>query len=550
MKSLLSLLIITLSFSTLITAQTFTGSLEGTGSTGVQVLDFDGDGDQDIISSDYWTDVVYLLENDGTGNYTEYELFTTFWGPYDIDIKDIDQDGDNDIALVSFNNYWSITDVHWLENDGNNNFTIRDIDLFIPGAVSIVIEDFNGDNEWDIAVTCSTASSNGEIHWWENDGSENFTHYYIDQAYAGANDIQAADVDGDNDVDLITTAFGADEVTFWKNDGTGSFTYEPINTNCVGAFSAKPIDFDGDNDVDVVCSCQNDDKMMWLENDGNENFTENVIDANFGSPRFFEVVDLNLDTQLDIIAVGYFDWVLGYWMQDNAQNFTYVEISAAEAYIQNIAVGDMNGDQLPDLVTVASGYSELKVWTNTFTVLPVEMSHFNAQVENNERVRLDWATQNEVDNSHFNVQRSVDGETWETIGLVYGRGNTHSLSEYEAYDEDPYAGVSFYRLVQVDLDGTETPTEVKAVEIVREEKEVTVYPVPAINDATVELGEEVQGDAVVTAYDMAGRMYFIPTIPSATKLHLDVSQLPEGMYTLSIQTNNLQSQQRLIVQGR
>lgn len=550
MKTVFSFLVLVSCFTTLLTAQSFTGTLEGSGSTGVQVIDFDGDTDLDIITSDYWTDYVYLYENDGSGTYTEHELFSSFWGPYDIDIKDIDQDGDTDIALVSYNNYNFITDVHWLENDGANNFTLRDVDLFVPGAIAVVIEDFNGDNEWDIAVTCSTASSNGEVHWWENDGTETWTHHYIAQSYYGANDIQALDVDGDTDVDLITTAFGNEEVTFWKNNGSGTFAYEPINTNCGGAFSAKPIDFDGDNDVDVVCSCQNDDKMIWLENDGAENFTEQLIDGNFSGPRFFEVVDLNMDTNLDVVAVGYYEWVLGYWLQDNAQNFTYVEISDVEAYIQNIAVGDLNNDGMIDLVTVAAGYSEMKVWTNGFTVLPVEMSHFNAKVENNERVLLDWATQNELDNSHFNVQRSVDGSTWETIGLVYGRGNSHSLSEYEAYDEDPYAGVSFYRLVQVDLDGTETPTEVKAVEIVRTEKEVSIYPVPAIDEVTVELGEEVKGEAVVMAYDMAGRMYFIPTIPSATKLYLDVNDLPEGMYTLSIQTDNLTSQQRLIVQGR
>lgn len=85
--------------------------------------------------------------------------------------------------------------------------------------------------------------------------------------------------------------------------------------------------------------------------------------------------------------------------------------------------------------------------------LPVELINFNGRLLE-EFVQLNWATAVEVDNSHFEIQRSSDGNTFYTIGRVEGQGTTYQDNYYRFLDRKPGFGNNFYRLKQVDFDGT------------------------------------------------------------------------------------------------
>jgi len=96
--------------------------------------------------------------------------------------------------------------------------------------------------------------------------------------------------------------------------------------------------------------------------------------------------------------------------------------------------------------------------------LPVELVRF-AGACTGSTVELRWATGSENGNSHFLIQHSADGVEFQDIGRVEGAGTSHTLTEY-AFDAPRTEGLGYYRLLQVDLDGTTTPSPIEAVSCV------------------------------------------------------------------------------------
>lgn len=95
--------------------------------------------------------------------------------------------------------------------------------------------------------------------------------------------------------------------------------------------------------------------------------------------------------------------------------------------------------------------------------IPVELTSFNYSFESG-NVKLNWSTATEKNNSGFEIQRSTDSKAWKTIGFAKGNGTTTSISEYSFEDRQPIQGKSYYRLQQLDFNGTSTFSETVEVE--------------------------------------------------------------------------------------
>ncbi|NUN08890.1 MAG: hypothetical protein HUU54_06920, partial [Ignavibacteriaceae bacterium] len=85
--------------------------------------------------------------------------------------------------------------------------------------------------------------------------------------------------------------------------------------------------------------------------------------------------------------------------------------------------------------------------------LPVELISFSIKVVNN-NIALNWQTATEINNFGFEVERSTDKSNWSKIGFVQGAGNSNSPKNYSYTDNTAVSGKYFYRLKQVDTDGT------------------------------------------------------------------------------------------------
>lgn len=152
-------------------------------------------------------------------------------------------------------------------------------------------------------------------------------------------------------------------------------------------------------------------------------------------------------------------------------------------------------------VTAFSPFTLASRFTNN--PLPVELLYFNASPDG-AKVDCSWATASEQANDHFEVERSRDGATFGTIGSVGGAGDSQTLRTYAFTDTEPLNGLSYYRLKQVDIDGTTTLSQLVAVE--RETGTVlSFFPNPAGEVLRVITPPGGPPPAHATIFDMEGR---------------------------------------------
>lgn len=168
--------------------------------------------------------------------------------------------------------------------------------------------------------------------------------------------------------------------------------------------------------------------------------------------------------------------------------------------------------------------------------LPVSMRSFLAEVDD-EEVRTFWSTEQESDNDRFEILRSRNGFDFMEIGEVAGKGNSNSIQNYEFFDTDPLPGRSYYKMRQVDLNGTESYSRVVPILLPVEKLTINkLHPNPATNRITVTLETPFSGTAIVQVRDIMGRLW--SEFPHAledgrNQIKLSIEELPIGVYSLS-----------------
>ena len=178
-------------------------------------------------------------------------------------------------------------------------------------------------------------------------------------------------------------------------------------------------------------------------------------------------------------------------------------------------------------------------WAGASTVLPIQLLEFNAIYnEGHENVNLNWETATELNNKKFTVEKSIDGISWEFVASVPGAGNSTTTINYNATDESPYSGVSYYRLKQTDYDGQYTYSDISLIDINASFNKLSVIPNPAKNNAVITFGaSEIGNNALVSLYDCTGRLIYttnLTTINGINTLMLDVSNYSNGMYFVTV----------------
>lgn len=160
------------------------------------------------------------------------------------------------------------------------------------------------------------------------------------------------------------------------------------------------------------------------------------------------------------------------------------------------------------------------------TTLPVTLTTLTATAMPKSTM-VKWATASESENDFFAVERSQDGRTFRELGRVTGRGTTTDAVSYAFEDNAPVNGTSYYRLRQVDFDGTTTFSEFVLVQ--RQGLGLSAYPNPVAS--RLFLGGATDGEA--TIMDMNGRtLRMIPLTGDG----IDVANLRAGTYLLRVAT--------------
>lgn len=166
--------------------------------------------------------------------------------------------------------------------------------------------------------------------------------------------------------------------------------------------------------------------------------------------------------------------------------------------------------------------------------LPVELIEFRAELEENNRVKLNWSTASEINNNYFMVQRSSNAIDFEDVGRVEGSFNSNTILEYELWDDIPLPGTSYYRLKQVDIDGSVTYSSLKSVELTLGK----IYPNPVTDILFIpdySLFKNIPNDQLhIEIVNYTGQVVIVQAFTPS----VNVSSLNEGSYILIVKSSN------------
>ena len=209
---------------------------------------------------------------------------------------------------------------------------------------------------------------------------------------------------------------------------------------------------------------------------------------------------------------------------------TYAEAHGANGYM-------LQGD--------ITSFSSFYFAANTFTLftLPLDLLSFTGQLQNNNSVLLNWKTENEVNTSHFVVERSSDGIRYNGIGNVTanGRNNTAGSFNYSFTDNDAINQSSqrlYYRLKMVDIDGNFKYSNIVPVSFPLITGRLSIAPNPVLTEMKVTITSEADGRVQWKLTDNVGRViqkgseYVRKGIVS--NFTINMNRLPAGTYNLNV----------------
>ena len=173
----------------------------------------------------------------------------------------------------------------------------------------------------------------------------------------------------------------------------------------------------------------------------------------------------------------------------------------------------------------------MRITVYAMSSLPVELLDFRAE-QDGEVVRLDWVTATEQDNDHFIVQRSRDGITFQEVTKVEGAGSSTSAHYYSAIDAQPWSGTNYYRLEQVDTDGSTEYSPVVVVQVTH--GGLVVFPNPSASGAFTVFDVTLDQEKVAV---YTNEMRLVRThVGTGSDPVIHLEDLPDGTYVLMVRS--------------
>ena len=178
-------------------------------------------------------------------------------------------------------------------------------------------------------------------------------------------------------------------------------------------------------------------------------------------------------------------------------------------------------------------FDNITVPNDFVNILPIELYQFDAK-RVDDRVHLSWITISELNNDYMAVERSQNGIDFYEIGRVDGSGTISFEQAYDFIDESPRPGLNYYRLRQVDFDGSVEYHRVVVVDMEGQvDQKIQILPNPANEIAELQLGQSFDEQTEIFIYNTNGQLIAQQKLQAGTtNLELDLSNLASGMYQL------------------
>lgn len=346
----------------------------------VFAIDMDNDDDIDIISASPEDDTITWYENNGRSppSWTEYVISDSADFVWHIYAEDIDKDDDIDVIAASSDDNRII----FCENDGNPHhdyWTIWNIASDAEYSEAVFAADIDNDIDHTIDVV---ASSYDKLAWYKNDGSpqqhdweENIISNHPDDIVSS---VYAADIDDDNDVDVVGCYWWGDRVSWYENKGGNPPQWREWNISIQQdstPISVYVADIDNDTYVDVVCGFHGSNDLVWFDNNGNphqHDWPKRNI-TTIGNIRRVFATDMDHDNDIDVLgAFGVSDNSL-VWFENDGTTFpswTQHNVTTSFPSAEGCFAADIDNDDDIDVIGTAAGADKVSWFENgKFTAL-------------------------------------------------------------------------------------------------------------------------------------------------------------------------------------
>ena len=199
----------------------------------------------------------------------------------------------------------------------------------------------------------------------------------------------------------------------------------------------------------------------------------------------------------------------------------------------------------------ASGWSNWGMGGGAYNPLPINLLTFNAVCQNKE-VTINWSTATETNNDYFTIERSIDAQKWDVLTQIEGAGNSNEVKYYTVRDDNPYNGISYYRLKQTDYNGQYEYFNPVSVHCNSDETlpNITYYPNPFTSELFVDIQNIVNTNASLIIYDLLGNKVYENDIRIEDELNykitLDLKNLNTGVYMVNFISDEYSNTVRIV----
>ncbi len=179
--------------------------------------------------------------------------------------------------------------------------------------------------------------------------------------------------------------------------------------------------------------------------------------------------------------------------------------------------------------------------------LPVSWLSFEVQKTGN-MASLKWVTSDEINNEGFFIERSIDGRLFENIGRVEASLYPESINRYSFIDANPYHGLNYYRIKQLDRDGTINYSGIRTLSFAGNGSEIRTSPNPVNETLTIEMPGNSGTDVEIKLVNSTGVAVLNQTIGNTVRqASIIVEDIAPGLYTLIVVSAGSRYVERIVV---
>lgn len=341
-------------------------------------------------------------------------------------------------------------------------------------------------------------------------------------------DFRANSNSGTATISAISPSFiDADKIFVATSDGTFFYTHDAGQT---WAKSANILAGQHNLYGATIYASKHDPNRVWMAGSGYSN--PPVFQSNDGGATFTPINNGLPNTLINKLTANPDETLLfaasesGAYVYDIATKIWYDFLGTTAPQQRYLSV-----EYVKDLNIVRFGTFGRGIWDFTIAsqpALPVEWLSFDAKSIDNQQVALNWRTASEFENDYFEIQRSANGKDFEAIAEVNSLGMGDVERNYDFVDHFPQLGNNYYRIKQVDRDGSFEYSDIQLAVIEGDQPTIAIYPNPVIAGENVQVKISKEGEFSLAIFNLNGQLVEKQTI--SENQEVETQNLPAGNY--------------------